>query len=606
MRYLLVLLLLLPFSVFGQTFIPTGSVTQGTYQRGGYGADSVLSIPVGDTIPRFTSYRNIGRVMVNKTDSGLYYHDGAAWVKVSLSADIDTGKYILNQMEYGQDGGFYTDSGRVKIFQARDRLLIGNLPPEQYSMATLAYSFVGDISGVTHSNGYTIWNLSDTTYTTIFNTGQNSALPLKRGGYLQHGSRNLANVKRFIGWDSLCHVYFLNPNRDATPAITVTGAVLSDTLKLLKGLTITNPLNNIRHIGIAGIGFAESDLLTDYSVYSVANGNNRWRMDGVVNNTVAPTFSLFKSRGAAGARTSVINADTLGKINFMSYDGASELTSSAIWSQVTGSPTTGSVPTSMYFKNDGYTAVLSNTGLLTTKNVTTDTIRGKNLKISAPTDNNGIIEWFMNTASPATRTGIMGYAGTTTFQVNVASPVTINTNSNLFTLQASDFRYNYPTNASTSTGLDSATIKPVFETQATTSSSVLNPWQFALWFDRYVRAQAYSTGGKGSRLFRNATTGYSEYLTDEVVTVSTATATLEYGLDYDCTVTSTLTLPAISATIKGRNNAIWVMNRSAGTVTVNANGGASVIFATSLVNSVVLNVGESYIFYPNGTYFKLM
>lgn len=95
MRYLLTLLLLCPLLTYGQSFLPTGAVTQGTYQRGGYGADSVFGVPVGDTIPRFTGWRNIGRIMVNDNDSQFYYNNGTEWVRLSNSTDIDTSVFQL-------------------------------------------------------------------------------------------------------------------------------------------------------------------------------------------------------------------------------------------------------------------------------------------------------------------------------------------------------------------------------------------------------------------------------------------------------------------------------------------------------------------------------
>lgn len=95
MRYLITLFLLCPLLTYGQSFLPAGSTTQGTYQRGGYGADSVFGVPVGDTIPRFTGWRNIGRIMVNDNDSQFYYNNGTEWVRLSNSTDIDTSVFQL-------------------------------------------------------------------------------------------------------------------------------------------------------------------------------------------------------------------------------------------------------------------------------------------------------------------------------------------------------------------------------------------------------------------------------------------------------------------------------------------------------------------------------
>lgn len=87
LRKLILLFLLLPFFGVAQTVIPTGAVNQLTYQRGGYGADSVLAIPVKDTIYNgFPSYRLRGRLTLRPQDSVIYYHTGSYWKAVGTGS----------------------------------------------------------------------------------------------------------------------------------------------------------------------------------------------------------------------------------------------------------------------------------------------------------------------------------------------------------------------------------------------------------------------------------------------------------------------------------------------------------------------------------------
>lgn len=78
------ILILFSLSVQAQTVIPTGAVNQLTYQRGGYGADSILGIPVRDTVGNpFPAFRMRGRYTLRPQDSLVYYHTGAKWVRVT-------------------------------------------------------------------------------------------------------------------------------------------------------------------------------------------------------------------------------------------------------------------------------------------------------------------------------------------------------------------------------------------------------------------------------------------------------------------------------------------------------------------------------------------
>lgn len=94
MKRLLFILLLLPLFVQGQTVIYTGSVTQTTVQKGGYGADRVFVAPLLDTGTingLFPSLRDTGRITVN--NGTLYFHDGVSWVSASASSFDTTGIY---------------------------------------------------------------------------------------------------------------------------------------------------------------------------------------------------------------------------------------------------------------------------------------------------------------------------------------------------------------------------------------------------------------------------------------------------------------------------------------------------------------------------------
>lgn len=92
------LLLLGSLGVRAQTVIPTGSATQLTYQRGGYGAELVLAIPARDTTVSnslFPSYRDSGRICMFA--GNLFYHDGAKWVTPSTDSSIYATRYWVDQ-----------------------------------------------------------------------------------------------------------------------------------------------------------------------------------------------------------------------------------------------------------------------------------------------------------------------------------------------------------------------------------------------------------------------------------------------------------------------------------------------------------------------------
>lgn len=102
-KILWLLLCTLPYLGFSQgVVVPNGAVYQINYQRGGLGADSVMAIPFADTSgagATWTNYRKIGRIMVNDTDSTLYYHDGVKWKVVG---GVDTNSFIQGGNSFGE------------------------------------------------------------------------------------------------------------------------------------------------------------------------------------------------------------------------------------------------------------------------------------------------------------------------------------------------------------------------------------------------------------------------------------------------------------------------------------------------------------------------
>ncbi len=92
-----------------------------------------------------------------------------------------------------------------------------------------------------------------------------------------------------------------------------------------------------------------------------------------------------------------------------------------------------------------------------------------------------------------------------------------------------------------------------------------------------------------------------------LVTSSAATLTLSHRVDYVFTgTTTTWTLPAVNANVTGRANAIIIKNRGTGNITLNTNGGSSVLFTSSLVNTLTISVGDSVTLVSDGTYFNVI
>jgi hypothetical protein len=93
--------------------------------------------------------------------------------------------------------------------------------------------------------------------------------------------------------------------------------------------------------------------------------------------------------------------------------------------------------------------------------------------------------------------------------------------------------------------------------------------------------------------------------TDFIIS-SAATLTIKYGVDYVFTgTTATYTLPAISATILGRQNGIKIKNRGSGTITLNTATG-STLYTTAAVATINIIAGAACELMPDGTYNLVM
>jgi hypothetical protein len=92
-------------------------------------------------------------------------------------------------------------------------------------------------------------------------------------------------------------------------------------------------------------------------------------------------------------------------------------------------------------------------------------------------------------------------------------------------------------------------------------------------------------------------------LQGDFIVSAAATLSLAHGADYVFTgTTSTWTLPAISASLLGRNNAIEIKNRGSGTITLNTRTGSSTIYNTAAVATINIVAGAACRLMPDGTY----
>lgn len=98
-----------------------------------------------------------------------------------------------------------------------------------------------------------------------------------------------------------------------------------------------------------------------------------------------------------------------------------------------------------------------------------------------------------------------------------------------------------------------------------------------------------------------------EIATTYVPVVSSAgTLTLDYATDYFFTgTTTTWTLPAVSATLIGRNWMITLKNKGSGNITINTAAAGNDIYNTSAVNTLVVTPGQAWVLMPDGTHFSV-
>ncbi len=121
-------------------------------------------------------------------------------------------------------------------------------------------------------------------------------------------------------------------------------------------------------------------------------------------------------------------------------------------------------------------------------------------------------------------------------------------------------------------------------------------------------AVAYVTAGL--QIYNSTTNSVNTHnganWTGGLVVDASATLTLEYGVDYVFSgTTTTWTLPAVSASRLGRGNMITIKNRGSGAITLNSNAG-STIYTTSAVGTLTINAGGAVTLMPDGTYFDVI
>lgn len=66
-----------------QTIVNYGGGNIHTDNRGGYEADSVLGLPVGNENSKYPSARMLGRIQIFNGDSSIRYYNGVAWIDLT-------------------------------------------------------------------------------------------------------------------------------------------------------------------------------------------------------------------------------------------------------------------------------------------------------------------------------------------------------------------------------------------------------------------------------------------------------------------------------------------------------------------------------------------
>jgi hypothetical protein len=117
-------------------------------------------------------------------------------------------------------------------------------------------------------------------------------------------------------------------------------------------------------------------------------------------------------------------------------------------------------------------------------------------------------------------------------------------------------------------------------------------------------------GVAGTQIYNTTTntnnTYNGTYWTQDLVASGASTLVLLNGIDYVFTgSTATWTLPTISATILGRQNAIKIKNRGSGTITLNTASG-STLYTTAAVSTINIIAGAACELMPDGTYHLVM
>ena len=142
---------------------------------------------------------------------------------------------------------------------------------------------------------------------------------------------------------------------------TFTGDVLSN--------ATTNANINIQPKGTGGTLFGTNTALTgiNYSLQLASNGQAPLLVIGAFKNTTgAPEFRLYKSRSTTiGTFASVNSGDMLGDIEFYGDDGTSFHIGAEIYAQVSGSVSTGIVPTELLFSTTNTSGTLTTAMVIT-------------------------------------------------------------------------------------------------------------------------------------------------------------------------------------------------------------------------------------------------
>lgn len=126
---LTIVLLLVASSVFAQNtgiVYKAGATNQTTIQKGGAGVDSLQVLPVIDTARGGAylstgtgSIRKKGRILINDSDSTMYYNDGGVWVQVPK---LVNGSLEVESIQFDLTPTLSTDIGNLRWNQTDNTL----------------------------------------------------------------------------------------------------------------------------------------------------------------------------------------------------------------------------------------------------------------------------------------------------------------------------------------------------------------------------------------------------------------------------------------------------------------------------------------------------